>query len=55
MDAFYPVDDLEMAMQLAAFFLWAFAARLGWRWADFLLAKIRELFVLLFTQKKGSP
>lgn len=48
MENLYPATDLEMVMQLCAFCLWAFAARLGWRWADFLLVKLQELFHFMF-------
>ena len=51
MEIFYPSDDLEVAVQLAAIFLWAFAARFGWRFADFFLSKIHELLDLLFLSR----
>lgn len=48
MEIFYPSDDFEVLRQLTSFLCWAFAARLGWRWADFLLAKLQELLRLMF-------
>ena len=54
MDIFYPSDDFEVLRQLSAFFCWAFAARLGWRYADWLVRKLGELRRVFF-RKKEEP
>lgn len=52
MEIFHPSDDFEVFRQLTSFFCWAFAARLGWRYADWMLRKIAELREL-FRKKDG--
>ena len=47
MDIFYPADDLECFIQLASFFAWAMAARLGWHFADWQLRAWKEFFQFL--------
>ncbi len=47
MDIFYPADDFECFVQLASFFGWACAARLGWRFADWQLNVWKDFFCFL--------
>lgn len=54
MEIFHPADMLEVAIQMAAFFCWAFAARMGWRYADWMLQKFGELRRVL-SRKKEKP
>lgn len=44
MDIFYPDNVVEVIRQMLAFFCWFFAARLGWRYADWLLSRIFSLW-----------
>lgn len=52
MEIFYPSDGLEVFRQMTAFYCWAFAARLGWSYADWLLRKCAELWRVLRRKKK---
>ena len=54
MDIFHPSNDFEVLNQLFAFYCWAFAARLGWRYADWLIRKLGELRRVL-RRKKPEP
>lgn len=38
MDILHPDNVVEVIRQMLAFFCWFFAARLGWRYADWLLS-----------------
>ncbi len=42
MDVFYPENVVTVLRRMMAFFCWSFGARLGWRYADFLLGKFRQ-------------
>lgn len=52
MEIFYPSDMLDVINVMFGFYCFAFAARLGWRYADWMLRKIAELREL-FQKKDG--